>query len=258
MRTFGILHILLLLLLVLVYQCSHAQDLAVTSRGDTIRGEIKVFNSGPDKKIVINTGNKKKQSIPLLQVRNFTSRGDLFHPVKGPEGYVFMKVIRDGYLSLYGYQAPNQVNYDENFIQKKDGSEGIIVPNLNFKKMMKKYLDECESVTSKIESGTYGRKDLLEIVDEYNHCTPASKPVVAAAPRVEEVKTSPPWETLAEKVNAHPDFEGKSDAVDMIAEIRKKIGRGEKVPNFLIEGLKNILSKTGVTAELDAALLELK
>ena len=44
------------------------------------------------------------------------------------------------------------------------------------------------------------------------------------------------WDSLEESIKAK-DFKGKTDALEMIGEIKEKIRREEKIPNFLLEGL---------------------
>src|SRR5690606_23106883 len=93
----------------------------------------------------------------------------MYHPVNAPNGYVFMKLLKRGYLSRYAFQPQNQNNYDALFLMKRDGN-GLEVPNLTFKKSMKRYLDDCPTVADKIESDILNKRDINEIVDQYNAC----------------------------------------------------------------------------------------
>lgn len=259
MKSFGFVHVILVLIFLLAFQCSHAQDYVLTNRGDSIPGSVKIFNTGVQKRVTVTGADKKKQHIDLLNVREFRFENDIYRPMKGPNGYSFMKMISDGYLALYGFQLEGQVNYDGLFLTKKDGT-GMEVPNLNFKKGLKNYLEDCPEVVEKINEGTYGKKDLNTIISEYNSCIQGKSvnhsKIIAENQEIK--KKSGPWETLSEKLSAHPDFEGKSDAIDMIGEIKGKISRMEKVPNFMIEGLRNSLKPSNLQAELENALLELK
>jgi hypothetical protein len=262
MRSFGFVQVLLILILLLAYQCSKAQDYAVTTRGDTLKGNVKLYNHGPEKKVVVTSDQKKKTSIRLIEAKAVHYEGDIYKPLKGPNGYTFMKLLHGGFLSLYAYQPPNQNVYDGLFLAKLDGSS-VDVPNLSFKKVMKQFLKDCPEVAEKVSDGEYSRKNLESLIDEYNQCMDkqseiheVKKPVA----KIEntEVKGTPAWDILEEKVNAYPDFPTKSDALDMITEIRTKINRSEKVPNFLIDGLKNSLRETTLSAELEEALQNIK
>lgn len=257
MKIFSVVQFLLFLLLLLAYQCAHAQDYMVSIKGDTIKGDLKPF-SGPDKKVQVVTAEKKKIALPMLQVRTYFYKGEHYEPVRNASGYTFMKVIKPGYLTLYGFQMENQTGFDGLFLTKKDGTY-LEVPNLTFKKLMTKFLEDCSDVSERIENGSLGRKQLHIIVDEYNACieqrTQHNNQLVVQ--KQEQLKKSNTWDTLEERVNAKPDFAGKTDALDMITEIKGKIARNEKVPNFMIEGLKEALTSADVNTELEMALKDL-
>ena len=250
MKSYTIVHILLFLVLLLAYQCAGAQDLIITSQGDTLSGEVDIFNYGADKKLRLVTGGEKK-FLSIFKVRNAKIGDDVFEPVKREDAYAFMKVIRPGYLTLYGYQADNQNGFDALFLVKRDGAR-MEVPNLAFKKTLGKFLADCRDVATKIENGDLAKKDIHTIVDQYNSCIEArsTTPVIANAQPVGR------WNELYNKVDKAPDFSDKRDALDMITEIRTKTARGEKIPNFLIEGLKASLEGTDLKAALTETLNE--
>jgi hypothetical protein len=255
MKVFCIIHILLFLLLMLVYQCAGAQDLLVTTRGDTIYGETRPITYATEKKVVVVDSEKKKNTYSMFQIRSFTNKNELFIPVRTSTGIAFMKVVKPGYLSLLKFQHENQVAYDGQYLLRKDGT-GVEVPNLTFKKTLARFLNDCPDVTKKIESGDLGKFELPAIVDEYNACV--SKRTEGLKTLTEETKVAEDkidaWVALEMKVKSKPDFQGKQDALDMITDIKAKINRNEKIPNFIIEGLKSSLSQAEVGPELDAAL----
>ena len=258
MRSFGVIHILFLIIMLLVYKCADAQDYVVTSKGDTLKGEVKPLFYGVDKKVQLAQEGKKKVVYPMFQVREFLYRGELYQPVKGPEGYTFMKLQKSGYLSLYSYQLPNQVTFDGYFLLKMDG-KGMEVPNISFKKAMERFLSDCPSVAGKIDKGDYGKKDLHKIIDEYNGCIDANTVdhgKIIAEQQVQN-KVIGAWDILEEKVKAEPEFDGKSNALDMIAEIKAKVSRSEKIPNFLLDGLKSTLTQDVFKADLENAIKEI-
>ena len=258
MRSFGVIHILLLIIMLLVYKCADAQDYVVTSKGDTLVGVVKPLFYGVDKKVQLAQEGKKKVVYPMFQVREFFYRGELYQPVKGPDGYTFMKLQKSGYLSLYTYQLPNQITFDGYYLLKMDG-KGMEVPNISFKKGMERFLSDCTPVAEKIDKGDLTKKDLNKIIDEYNACingNTVDHGQIIAKQEVQQ-KTIGAWDVLEEKVKAEPEFEGKSNALDMIAEIKSKVGRSEKIPNFLIDGLKSTLTQDALKADLENALKEL-
>lgn len=260
MKSFGIIHIFLFLVLMLAYACSHAQsrDYVVTTKGDTIFGDIKALTYGSDKKVQVTGPDKKKTIYPFFQVKAYSLKNETFQPVKGPNGYAFMKLIKPGYLSLYAFQMENQVTYDGQYLLKKDGT-GTEVPNLGFKKILKNFLSECAIVADNVDKGVYGKKEIERIIDDYNSCinTRTADHDMVVAKRVETSKKISAWDILETKVKEKTDFSGKNDALDMIADIKSKIAKSEKVQNYVIEGLKNTLTNAGLQTELDNALKEL-
>lgn len=254
MKQFNVIHILLFLLMMLVYQCAGAQDYVLTAKGDSLTGEVKPLLYGPEQRVQIISADKEKTSFAIFQVRAFSSDGEIYHPVKGEKGYVFMKLLQPGYLSLYAYQLENQTRFDGLFLKKIDG-ESISVPNLGFKKYLGQFLEDCPDVVAQLKEGDFSKKNLAELVTAYNACVDSrtlDHGKIIAEREASSVKINA-WESLEQMVRAK-EFTEKTNALEMIAEIRKKIERRESIPNFLVEGLKNSLRDTGLTTELQQAL----
>lgn len=257
MKSFGILHILLFIVMLLVYQCTKAQDLFVSTKGDTLVGDVKQISFGHEKKVQVTTADRKKNIFSIFQTKSYVDKGDTFVPAKGPNGYVFMKILKPGYLSLLSFQQENQTTFDGLYLLKKDGS-GIEVPGLTFKKVMTRFLSDCPNVSARVDEGDLGRRNIEQVIDEYNACiegTTVEHNKIAALDRAKSKKISA-WDVLEDKIKAKPDFEGKQDALEMITDIKGKIKRNEKIPNFILEGLKNSLLNAGLANELDNALQE--
>ena len=256
MKDIVVIPLLLFILSMLVYQCAGAQDYVLTTRGDSLTGEVRPLTYGPDKKVQIISEDEKKTSLSLFEVRAFSSDGDVYHPVKGEKGYVFMKLLRPGYLSLYGYQMDNQNRYDGLFMKKADG-EGMVVPNLGFKKYVSQFLEDCPDVAARIKEGDLNKKKLTELVDAYNQCID-ERTIDHRELLVRQEQQDPKinaWDSLEEKVKEQ-DFSQRRNALEMIAEIKKKIERKETIPNFLVEGLRNSLKDTGLITDLEEALVQ--
>ena len=103
MKNYIVIHILLFLLLMLMYQCAGAQDYVITTRGDSLTGDTRPLFFGQEKKVQLVGDDKEKTTYSLFDIRAFSHKGDIFHPVKGQAGYVFMKLIKPGYLTLYAF-----------------------------------------------------------------------------------------------------------------------------------------------------------
>ena len=243
------------LLFTLSFPCVNAQDYLVTTKGDTLAGDIKPLMFDTSKKVQVTDASRKKTVLSLFEVNSFRQDGDVFKPVKGPAGYTFMKVLKSGYLSLLAFQPQGMTTFDGRYLLLKDG-RGVEVPNLSFKKTLKNFLSGCEVVANKIEAGDLAKRDLDQIIDEYNTCIEGNQTVIDNAIAQREVKQEKlnPWQALENKVKAHADFGQKDDALEMIAEIKAKIARSEKVPNFMVDGLKSTLQTPDFQPELDEAL----
>jgi hypothetical protein len=259
MKTFGIIHILLFLLLMLVYQCAGAQDFLITTRGDSVAGETRLLMHSSEKKVVITDTEKKKTTYSIFQIRKFSSRNEMYVPVRTTTGYTFMKVVKPGYLSLLNYQLENQVVFQGEYLLRQDG-QGMEVPNLAFKKNIAKFLADCPEVVQRIEAGELGKSKIELIVDEYNTCV-AKRTAQQMQASVEQTAVQDKlsvWNSLESKIKAKEEFAGKQDALEMVAEIKSKINRNEKVPGFIIEGLRSSLAEAQLSDEFNDAVKSLQ
>lgn len=253
----------LFIILTFVASLATAQDYVLTLKGDTLKGQVKMFVNGFDKKVQVTQDNKKKLTFNILQVKLFTINEDHYRPVKYGETYLFMKILKQGYLSLYAFQLNGQLNYDGRYLLKLDGN-GMELPNLGFKKHMTRFLSECPQVTNQIEEGKLGYSNVDTIIDQFNTCissntayvssqiiTNSTKPVDIPNAKLDQ------WTALESKIK-DSDLPEKNDALDMVKEIKNKLSKGEQVPKFLSEALKNTLkTNEALSAELAKNLEEL-
>lgn len=263
MKNFTVIHVLLFILMLLTYTCASAQskeDYFVTVTLDTIYGKVKPMDFGPEPKVQVQTADNKKVVYSIFETKFFTYKGEQFFPVKHFDRYTFMKLLTPGYLSLYAFQPENQNNYDGRFLQKKDGTS-IEVPNLGFKKHMSKFLEDCGDIGERIASGSLNRSMLDSIIYEYNVCilnnTVEQQKALSATNQ--NLKNADPWKTLDDQVRGHKDFDQKDEALEIITEVIKKVTQGDKVPSFMVEGLKSSLEgQKDLKTPLEAALKTLE
>ena len=265
MKNVKMVQILFMLICLIGYKISTAQsDYIVTTKGDTIKGKVKYLNYGVEKKVQVI--NDKKTVYSILQTSAFKMDNEVYHTVRFSQGYAYMKIIKSGYLSLYAFQQPNQMSWDGSLLLKKDGSD-MEVPNIGFKKNMKRFLIECPGVIDRIESGELTKLKIIDIVDAYNQCIEyntknqktTTQPAKEIQPSKETTDKLSAWNQLETDVKGLTNFEGSKDALEMIQEIKSKISKGEKIPNFLTEGLKETLKdQPSIQAALEKALQEIK
>lgn len=229
-------------------------DYAVTFKGDTLRGELKIMSYDQLDRVQWSDHGQKKM-YTALQIKSISKSSEFFQPVRYENTIKFMQVMKSGFLSLYKFS--NQ-NAEGQYLAKKDGT-GMEVPNLNFKKALAKYLSECPDVASRLAKGEFSKRDIERIIDLYNACVQndpylgaAAKPNVIDSEKIFAVKT------LVEKVNLE-NFSSKKDALDLLKDIQTKVSKNEAVPNYLMEGLKSYLGDIpAVSKELDTLISSLK
>jgi hypothetical protein len=240
---------------------SAQNDYLVSAKGDTIQGKVKYLNYGNAKNVQVTPEGGKKKVYNLLQIKAFSMDGASYLNIRTSDGYTFMKLLKSGYLSYYAYQLPDQATWDGRYLQKKDGS-GVELPNIGFKRILSRFLEDCEEVSKNIETKELNKSKLDVIIDEYNQCVANRSQIKPSSPAESVIPATPTstaalnsWKELESAIKQGATFEGKENALEIINDIKLKILRNEKVSNFLINGLKESLaSQPQLKTALDAAL----
>lgn len=220
-------------------------DYLVKLKGDTLKGEVRILSYDIQDRIQV-TSDGKKQSFLATQVNHVSINGEIYKAQKQMNNIRMMKLIKEGYLSLYGFKIENQATYDGRLLTKKDGTT-IEVPNLTFKKSLATYLEDCNDVSEQIRAGAYTRNEIEKVVDDYNACMLNKKNPQELATVVTEPKSSLQQKktealtSFSEKV-ASINFAAQADALELLKDIQGKVDRNEAIPNYQAEALKSILS----------------
>jgi hypothetical protein len=259
MKNTTMFQIILIFICLLGYSVSSAQvtDYIVLTQGDTLYGKVSHFNYGVNQRVQLVDNTKKKTLYPMMQVKSFQIKEESFHLVKMHDKYAFMKLITPGYLSYYLFQIENQVTWDGRYLYLRDG-RGLEVPNLGFKKRVGDFLSDCTEVSDKVTDGTLGRSELEEIITAYNACigkrTDAKTIPAPQKPDVPVEKINA-WNELESAVKEATELSDKETILEMIADIKSKTARGERIPNFLVDGLtKSLEGHNELTHLLSKAL----
>ncbi|MBX2894570.1 MAG: hypothetical protein KF763_03955 [Cyclobacteriaceae bacterium] len=247
----------LLVLMVLPVVCSAQTDYVITTKADTLRGEIRLLTYDNIDRIQINTG-KKKEMLTALQVLAVYHEEKFYKPIQYDKRVLMMQQIKNGYLSLLAFRMPNQTTFDGRFLFRLDGKH-MEVPNLAFKKIMATYLEGCADVSTKVKNGELGKKELEQILDEYNTCMASTKPTEPEpSPKLVVNDLVIAIQNLKQKLTAQ-EFTSKKDALDLLTDLEQKAGRNEVIPNYLLEGLKSYLAPVAsAQVELETVLQLLK
>lgn len=230
-------------LLLFAFTANAQTSYVITSKADTLYGKVRILSYDLMDRVQLEAG-KKKETFTALQVLSVSIDSQFYKPVKYENKILLMKLLKSGYLSLYAFQLEKQTRYDGRFLLKLDGT-GTELPNLSFKKFMENFLKECKTVADKIRGGELTKKDINQIIDEYNTCM---KNQVTTPPVVEGNETLMAVESMIQKIEAE-EFPSKKDALDLLRDIQKKVNKNESVPNYLTEGLKSYLSNVPSLAD---------
>jgi len=221
------------------FTASSQSDYIVLTHGDTLTGKVAFLNLGADQKVRLVDENKKKTVYSMRQVKAFQLNNEIYHLVKYIDRYAYLKLLEPGYLSLYASQPENQQNWDGRYLYKRDG-KGMEVPNIGFKKKMAEFVVECDELSSEIEGRDLGRNDLLEIIKKYNTCIDQRTVLIGMTQqqKIVSAEKANTWNELEIKTKASDSLNDKEAVLEMIGEARSKTEKGEKIPKFLIDGLK--------------------
>jgi hypothetical protein len=238
---------------------SAQNDYALTFKGDTVKGEIRILSYDLLDRVQINVQGKKT-TLTALQVKSIKKNNNYYEAVRYDNSVRFMQVLKSGYLSYYAFNPTSQITWDGRFLYKRDG-KGVELPNLSFKKILINFLSECPNICDRISHGEFARKDIEKIIDLYNECLQSKTEALNLVPsrtNNENATIVSAIKNLTTKIEAE-NFLTKKDALDVLKDIQTKVAQNEKVPNYLIDGLKSYLLDTpALTKDLDQVIALLK
>lgn len=241
-------------LLILCLGCVSAaaqNDYLVTLKGDTLRGNVQIHSYDAMDRASVRIDGRKKV-FTATEVRHVYIDSARYVAVQFGNTIQLMRVIRPGYLTLYAYKLPDQNTFDGRLLVKMNGSK-LELPNIQFKRILSKFLEDCEPTAQKVNNGDWGRSEIGAIVDDYNECVKKAnqKTVVAAS------SSSPVTEAIYElklKVGSS-SIGAKKDVLDLLSAMDTKARLSEPIPAYLREGLKSYLAdKKEFEAELNKLL----
>jgi hypothetical protein len=229
-------------------------DYLVLAKGDTLYGKVTHLSFGIDQKVQLTDTNKKKSVYSMYEVKGFRINDDIFHLVKIYNSYKYMKLIQSGYLSYYFFQQDNQVTWDGRFINKLDG-RGIELPNIGFKKKLAEFLEDCPDIVDSINSGELTRNDIEDIITQYNACIERHSAAQLTMNQATPIHDVGHWDKFEAALLKDETLDDKVTLLEMVTEIKAKAERGEKIPNFMLDGVKKGIAGNTMLEELLAQAL---
>jgi hypothetical protein len=154
----------------------------VTLENDTIEGFVKNINSFPYRilpSIKFKRTLKGKASLygPLM-ISSFRIVDEIYESKILYGSSQFLKLVAAGNVNLYEKTSVAATSnplggtywtkYTDHYLGKKYEDNLTKVEGLHFKKRLCNYFSDAPSICEKIISGQYKRKNILEIVEEYN------------------------------------------------------------------------------------------
>jgi ribosomal protein S17E len=248
---------------VFVTLASSAQsDFIVKLPNDTLYGEVRIQSYDQQDRIQL-IANKKKENFKATQLAFVSIKGEIYKAQKLENSIRMMKLLKEGFLSIYAFKVENQSSFEGRMLVRKDGTS-MEVPNLSFKKAMTAYLADCKTVSDMIKNGSYSRNDLEKIVDDYNTCmVSGSGEIASVKAKSEEQSTIQNEKTemindFTKKVAAL-DFESRKDALEILQDMQSKVSRNETIPNYQVEALKSLLAaQQSIQPDLEKLISVLK
>lgn len=235
-----------------------AQDYVLTTRGDTLRGNISFQLIGKLESVLIKA--TKRETLPATQVREVWMKGKQYIPVQFNESILFMQVMTNGYLSLLAFQPPAIMSYDGRLLQKRDGAK-VEVPSLGFKKVMAKFLSDAPAVAERIQADELERKDLDEIIRQYNVFIESKSVTPVIQPTVNPVAVTPQQQSKVEVLMAlkseieKSDLPLKQDAIDILNDWDEKLRGNKSIPSYMRKALRFSLGeRNDLIAKVDELL----
>ncbi len=140
----------------------------IMNTNDTIRGQIKYKNKEEvlDKVTVLLDAENKK-IIKASEIKSFSADEDyITHKLNGEA--VFMKVLSQGYYSLYEYQMPPEQGSKYQMYYRKENGKIQMINISNWKKQVEELISDNAQLVADLKKKTYTLETLGALFDAYN------------------------------------------------------------------------------------------
>jgi len=158
-------------------QYGYMKGYVITNSNDTLFGQVKDRNALPNilfDKIKFKPDNGgKKISFSASQIKGYKKGDDCFESLTCYlDTAVFVKVVRDGFLTLYKYEYgtfENTSGFGSTFLFKKQDNPCVMeLSSTDFKNQLLEYFDDANLVRDRIKEKEVSTDQLADIVSIYN------------------------------------------------------------------------------------------
>ena len=172
----------LMIILCVSFHVCHAQygymkGYVITNSNDTLYGEVKDRNALPnilfDRIKFKPSDGGKKTSFSATQIKGYRKGDDCFESISCYlDTAVFVKVVRDGFLTLYKYEYgsfENTSGFGSTFLLKKQDNPCVLeLSSTDFKNQLLEYFNDSNLVRDRIKEKEVNTDQLADIVSIYN------------------------------------------------------------------------------------------
>ncbi len=227
-----------------------AQDWVITTAQDSLSGEIQIELAADNYEEIVVKNDAGKTRLKAHQFIGFNLDGQKYKTVKQGGKYRIMKVAQEGYLSLYYFRQDGAFDFGTQYLGKVTG-DGIIVPNISFKKGISKFLDDCSIIEQGFDNGKYKKSKINELIDDYNNCIAKNTLSIEKESPVDiENALTLLIDSIKNKVDA-----SNTELQSLLSDIKGKIKQGNTVPGYLKSALtEQTAGMENIKAEVEELL----
>lgn len=149
----------------------------ITTKGDTIKGEIK---HNPKKefdlfsKVTVKIAENQNKTLKADKVKMYAFGENQFISSTVDGEPAFMKLLTKGAITLYEWQyewvnAKNETEYrTEYYMQKEGEAEPVRIKSGKFRKQVAEMISDNQELVKELEDKKYDYDNLSEVVESYN------------------------------------------------------------------------------------------
>lgn len=231
------MRILFFSILVLFTTALYAQDYVITVQKDTLYGDVEILLPDQFNEELSITVNGDKKRFKSFQILEASTDSTIYHPAKIQNKYRILELIEGGYLSLYLYRADESYDFNTKYLLKST-TEGLIVPNIFFRKQVTDFLNDCPEVVAKLEDKTYKKNDIEQIVKDYNACLEMQTQNKFSDNEPALIEAEKSKFELLSAIQQKLDTSKDNELNTLLNDIKQKVKSGGAVPGYLISALK--------------------